>query len=148
MKISGWGDWVAVSAASAMAHLVALGGEAPVRPVDRLQTEARGFYLLWSQGRADEEQILALPFMRGGQVVLQWADVEPAPWRYDFSGIDAGLARFAARRQWATLQINGNQKPAWLFAQVPHVAGKLSVQVRDAAGTSRRRCTRPTWIGS
>lgn len=115
---------------------VAQGAGAPApRPVDRLQTEARGFYLLWAQGRADAEQILDLPFMRGGQVVLQWADVEPAPGRYDFAKVDEGLARFAARRQWATLQINGNRKPAWLFEQVPHVSEKLSVQVSDATGT-------------
>lgn len=105
------------------------------RTVDRLQSEARGFYLLWSQGKADADEILQLPFIRGGQVVLQWAEVEPAPGRYDFSGVDAGLARFAARRQRASLQINGNVKPAWLFSQVPSVAEKLSVQVRDAAGT-------------
>lgn len=112
-----------------------LGAAPAVRPIDRLQTEARGFYLLWSQGRPEAEQILDLPFVRGGQVVLQWADVEPAPGRYDFSGVDAGLARFAARRQWATLQINGNNKPAWLFTQVPFVREKLTVQVRDAGGT-------------
>jgi hypothetical protein len=114
---------------------LALGAAPAVRPVDRLQTEARGFYLLWAQGRPEAEQILDLPFIRGGQVVLQWADVEPAPGRYDFSGVDAGLARFATRRQWATLQINGNSKPAWLFTQVPFVREKLNVQVRDAQGT-------------
>lgn len=118
-----------------MASALGWGAEAAVREVDRLQTEARGFYLLWSQGKADEEEILSLPFVRGGQVVLQWADVEPAPGRYEFSKLDAGLARFAARRQRATVQINGNLKPTWLFAEVPSVAEKLSVQVRDAKGT-------------
>jgi len=113
-----------------------IAGAAPKpRTVDRLQTEARGFYLLWSKGRPEAEQILALPFMRGGQIVQQWAEVEPTPGRYDFSGVDAGLARFAARGQRATLQVNGNLKPLWLFDQVPHVATKLSVQVRDAGGT-------------
>ncbi len=115
--------WVAVSAAPAP------------RTVDRLQTEARGFFLLWAQDRSDADQIFDLPFIRGGQVVLQWADVEPAPGRYDFSKLDEGLARFAARRQWATLQINGNKKPAWLFDQVPHIAEKLSEQIKDPAGT-------------
>lgn len=121
--------------AGAMSLAPAWGADTVVREVDRLQTEARGFYLLWSQNKPDEDEILALPFMRGGQVVLQWADVEPAPGRYDFSKVDAGLARFAARRQRATLQINGNLKPAWLFAEVPSVAEKLNVQVRDAQGT-------------
>ncbi len=121
--------WMAASAWAAET------GAGAGRPVDRLQTEARGFYLLWAQGKPDADEILALPFMRGGQVVLQWAEVEPAPGRYDFSAVDAGLARFAARRQRATLQINGNQKPAWLFTQVPHVPARLSVQARDAGGT-------------
>ncbi len=111
------------------------GAASPVRTVDRLQTEGRGFYLLWSQGKADADEILSLPFLRGGQVVLQWAEVAPAPGHYDFTGIDAGLARFAARRQFATLQINGNQKPAWLFDQVPYAQEKFSVQVQNKAGT-------------
>jgi hypothetical protein len=125
-----------VTAVLAAAGLALAAEAAPVtRTVDRLQTEARGFYLLWAQGRPEAEAILELPYVRGGQVVLQWAEVAPAPGRYDFSEVDAGLARFAVRRQRTTLQINGNQKPAWLFAQVPHVAERLSVQVRDAAGT-------------
>jgi hypothetical protein len=135
MKHSRHARLYSVIAAWGLAQLSVEGAEPAARTVDRLQTEARGFYLLWSQGKADEDQILSLPFVRGGQVVLQWADVEPAPGRYDFAKVDAGLARFAARRQRATLQINGNVKPAWLFAQVPAVAEKLSVQVRDAAGT-------------
>ena len=126
---------VTALAAWGLAQLTGEGAEPKARTVDRLQTEARGFYLLWSQGRPDADEIFQLPFIRGGQVVLQWADVEPAPGRYDFSGVDSGLAPFAARRQRATLQINGNQKPSWLFAQVPHVAEKLSVQVRDSGGT-------------
>jgi hypothetical protein len=125
ISLGGWG----LSALAAAA-------EAPgQRTVDRLQTEARGFYLLWSQGRPEAERLLDLPFVRGGQIVLQWREVEPAPGRYDFSGVDAGLARFAARGQRASLQINGNLKPLWLFEQVPHVPTKLSVQVRDAEGT-------------
>jgi hypothetical protein len=124
--------FTAIAAAGAWAGEAAAGRE---RPVDRLQTEGRGFYLLWAQGKPDADQILALPFIRGGQLMLQWAAVEPAPGRYDFSALDDGLARFVARGQRTTLQINGNEKPAWLFAQVPHVPARLNVQVKDAGGT-------------
>lgn len=113
----------------------ARGATPDVRPVDRLQSEARGIYLLWSQGKTDADQLLDLPFVRGGQVVVQWADVAPSPERFDFKAIDAGLARFTARGRWATLQVNGNRKPAWLFDRVPHVPRPLSVQVQDRAGT-------------
>ena len=105
------------------------------RPVDRLQREARGFYLLWSEGRPDEDALLSLPFVRGGQVVVQWSEVEPAPGVYDFSALDARLARYARRDAWTTVQVNGNTKPAWLFAVVPHVRERLHSQVRDPAGT-------------
>ena len=123
------GGWVLVSL------LTAALAPAAERTVDRLQSEARGFYLLWSQEKPDAEQILGLPFMTGGQIVLQWGEVEPARGRYDFSAIDAALARFAKLDKWTTLQVNGNLKPAWLFDAVPHVKEKLSEQVRDTAGT-------------
>jgi hypothetical protein len=34
-----------------------------------------------------------------------------------------------------TAQVNGNEKPSWLFDRVPCVPEPLSVQVRDAQGT-------------
>ena len=58
------------------------------RTVDRLQTEARGMYLLWAENRADQEELLQLPFVRGGQVTIQWADVERKPGVYDFAEIE------------------------------------------------------------
>lgn len=124
---------MAMCGAAACAGLPAVGSAPPTAA--RLQTEARGFYLLWGQGRPDAEQILALPFIRGGQIVVQWGEVEPAPGRYDFSAIEAGLERLAQAGKWTTLQVNGNVKPAWLFEQVPHVPERLSEQVRDKAGT-------------
>lgn len=105
------------------------------RPVDRLQTEARGIHLLWSDGRPEEEQLLALPFIRGGQVVVQWADIEPRPGQYDFSKLDKRLAYFARKNQWCTIQINGNEKPSWLFNAVPRADEKFHHQVRDPKGT-------------
>lgn len=105
------------------------------RTVDRLQTEARGMHLLWSNGRPEEAGLLALPFMHGGQAMVQWADVEPRPGKYDFSALDKRIAQVTAKGSWCTVQINGNEKPAWLFDQVPHITEKLHHQVRDAKGT-------------
>lgn len=138
-RVVGAKTWHALARTGLLALAMAGSAGAVVaaepRTTDRLQTEARGIYVLWGQGKADTDRILSLPFIRGGQVVVQWADVEPVAGRYDFSAIDAGLAQFAARQQWTTLQVNGNLKPAWLFSEVPHVAEKLHDQVRDRPGT-------------
>lgn len=92
-----------------------------------------GLYAIWYGEAAD--LFLNQPYIRGGQIVLQWASVEPRQGSYDFSEIDAKLADFAQRGQFATLQINGNVKPAWLFDRVPYVNERLSVQVNDRRGT-------------
>lgn len=105
------------------------------RTVDRLQTEARGIHLLWSEGRPDQDEILRLPFIHGGQVVLQWSEIEPAPGVFEFKALDRKIAFFARQGMWATIQINGNHKPAWLFARVPHIAERLHQQVQDDRGT-------------
>lgn len=105
------------------------------RTVDRLQREARGFYLLWGEGRPGAEEILKLPFIRGGQIVLQWGDIESGPDRYDFAAVDAALARLGARGLWTTIQINGNVKPSWLFKAVPYVPRQFDEQVRNREGT-------------
>lgn len=120
---------IALLAAAANSHA------APERTVDRLQREARGFYLLWGEGRPGAEEILKLPFIRGGQIVVQWGDVAPAPGRYDFSAVDAALARLAERNLWTTIQINGNVKPSWLFKEVPFVPKQFDEQVRNREGT-------------
>ena len=86
----------------------------------------RGLYAIW----ANDPKLATLPFIKGGQAIAQWKDVEPAEGRYDFSSIDR---QFQSRP--ATVQINGNLHPEFLFAKVPHLSKKLSVQVRDARGT-------------
>ncbi|MBC8872824.1 MAG: beta-galactosidase [Planctomycetes bacterium] len=71
----------------------------------------------------------------GGQIVLQWRDVEPAEGRYDFSQIDRMLADLEGRGLSTTIQINGNRKPDWLFQKVPYVKERLSHQVASRQGT-------------
>jgi len=92
----------------------------------------RGLYAIWYR---DKGELLNLPYIVGGQIVVQWADVEPDQGRYDFSPIAQELAKLKKLGKKTTLQINGNLKPAWLFSKVPFYPEKLSVQVRDRQGT-------------
>lgn len=97
----------------------------------------RGVYVIWLGNGPDYDPdvFYGQPYIRGGQIVLQWADVHPGPAQYDFSEIDARLADLARRNLYTTIQINGNDKPDWLFGVVPYVKEKLSVQVGDKQGT-------------
>jgi hypothetical protein len=93
---------------------------------------AAGLYAIWYTNHPD---VLNLPYISGGQIVLQWADIEPAEGHYDFSTLDAQLSDFAKTNLKTTIQINGDRKPSWLFQLVPHTATKLSIQVGDDPGT-------------
>ena len=95
--------------------------------------EKAGLYAIWTGKNAD--LYLRQPYITGGQIVLQWRSVEPAKGRYTFAGIDARLAEFAKRGRYATIQINGNRKPDWLFDEVPRTKERLSTQVQDPLGT-------------
>lgn len=92
----------------------------------------RGIYVIWYR---DGEDLLKVPYVVGGQVVTQWGSVEPDEGRYDFASIGAELAKLKAAGRRATVQINGNRKPGWLFDVVPSHPKPLSVQVNDARGT-------------
>jgi beta-galactosidase GanA len=63
----------------------------------------------------------------GGQIVVQWAEVEPEPGRYFFSIIAQQLSQLKKQGKTTSLQINGNEKPEWLFTQVPDHPEPLSV---------------------
>ena len=89
---------------------------APPRPL------AGGVVAIWTTGpNIDREAILKMPVVKGGQVVCQWADIERGKGKYDFSVLDTQLADFAKRGLPATIQLNGNQKPQYLFQEVPYV---------------------------
>lgn len=91
-----------------------------------------GLYAIWY---GHEERLLQLPFISGGQIVLQWAQLEPCAGVYDFRQLDSALAAAAKRSLSVTVQVNGNQKPAYLYTEVAVHPRKLSVQVRDPQGT-------------
>jgi hypothetical protein len=91
-----------------------------------------GIYAIWYGSKTT---VLSLPMIIGGQVVVQWKDVEKSKGTYDFSSITAKSAELKAIGKYATIQINGNNKPAYLFDEVPWVTEKLSQQVQDVQGS-------------
>ena len=100
------------------------------KPSERVPDPNRGLYAIWAR-----PQQQTLPFLKGGQICLQWKDVQSAPGRYDFSKLDAALKKAHAAGRPATVQINGNRRPDFLFNQVPYHPKQLSVQVGDKQGT-------------
>ncbi len=70
----------------------------------------RGLYAIWSRPEISDR----LPFLKGGQVVLQWEAVEPAAGRYDFSDLHRQLEAIAKLGGGATVQLNANRQPQFL----------------------------------
>ncbi len=99
-------------------------------PNERAPDPNRGLYAIWAK---PAQQVL--PFLKGGQICLQWKEVQPGPDRYDFSKLDDKLRELHAAGRPATVQINGNRRPDFLFEQVPYHPERLSVQVSDKQGT-------------
>lgn len=92
----------------------------------------RGLYAIWFR---DAQRVFDLPFIRGGQIFLQWADLEPAESRYDFTRLDEKLAEYHRMGRRATVQVNGNRKPAYLYSKVAVNPERWSRQSGDEQGT-------------
>ena len=75
-------------------------------PGERAPAPNRGLYAIWAKPSQQE-----LPFLTGGQLCLQWHDVQHGPNDYDFSKLDAKLRELHAAGRPATIQINGNRRP-------------------------------------
>ena len=89
---------------------------APTRPL------AGGVVAIWVTGPSiDREAILKMPVVKGGQVVVQWAEIEREKGKYDFAVLDRQLEDFGKRGTPVTVQLNGNRKPKYLFNEVPYV---------------------------
>lgn len=101
-----------------------------------LRVSKSGIYVIWYPSKGNVADLyLNQPYVVGGQIVLQWRDVEPAQGKYDFTRIDEMLADLEGRGLSTTIQINGNRKPDWLFEKVPYVKERLSHQVASRRGT-------------
>ena len=92
----------------------------------------RGLYAIWI---SQQKSPFDLPFIKGGQVVCQWAELEPEEGRYDFAPLDEKLKEFHLMGRKASVQVNGNLKPAWLFSKVAVLPHAVHSQVRDKQGT-------------
>ena len=94
-----------------------------------------------------------MPFLVGGQVVVQWGDVQREEGRYDFQRFAAPNWRKLDRLgRVTTVQLNANTLPEFLFAKVPHHPEALTVRVRTGTGRLRLLASllssRPTPISS
>jgi hypothetical protein len=76
-----------------------------------------------------------LPFVRAGYVAAEWAEINPAPGKFDFSVLERELARYESLGKRATIMVRGGAKPGFLFEEVPYHPQALSKQVNDKRGT-------------
>jgi hypothetical protein len=93
----------------------------------------RGVYAIWYE---QDKNVLNLPFVYGGQIMLQWADVQPSERVYDFKKLDILLEKMQQLGKMATVQINGNVKPQFLYKRIATNPKKLSPQIRDPQGST------------
>lgn len=76
-----------------------------------------GVYGIWYHSRPE---VLDQPFVSGGQVVGLWHEIHKAPGQYDFSAMDEAIEGLAGRKLAMTIEILGNQRPAWMFDKIPY----------------------------
>ncbi|HNP35117.1 MAG TPA: beta-galactosidase [Woeseiaceae bacterium] len=89
-----------------------------------------GIHKIWGSNELDE-----LPFVRGGYVAIEWADLNPSPGVFNFSVLDSELARYDALGKKAQVIVRGSYKPDFLFKEVPYNPKKLTLQVDNEQGT-------------
>jgi hypothetical protein len=91
---------------------------------------SRGLYAIWTKPEISDH----LQFLKGGQVVLQWEQVQPSADRYDFSSFRTQLEAIAKLGRVATVQLNANRQPAFLYDKVPSTKMTLTKE-QDRHGT-------------
>eukprot|EP01043_Picozoa_sp_COSAG02_P008582 COSAG02_NODE_277_length_25939_cov_108.963971_9_plen_638_part_00 len=122
----------AASAAAAAGALAPLQGHKTVlgrRSGARQTTEegpGEGEGRIFGVWYSADSNVAQLPYLSGGQAVVQWADVQDKPDVFNFSSLDAAVAEAigalpAARHPRFTIQVNGNNHPRFLFNKVPFI---------------------------
>jgi hypothetical protein len=92
-----------------------------------------GLFSIWF---GNDEYIFNLPIVVGGQVKLQWADIETTKGNYSFTTLDKLLKAYYDRKLYASIQIDGNKHPDWMFNEIPYLSNiQLNSQVADSKGT-------------
>jgi hypothetical protein len=92
-----------------------------------------GFFPIWFGAK---DYLFESPLISGGQIMVQWKEIELKKGVYDFSKIEKMLKAYYDRKLYTTIQINGNEKPDYLFDEIPWIENvKWSLQVQDKKGT-------------
>jgi hypothetical protein len=81
-----------------------------------VENQMTGVVAIWP---GDEEENVTLPYVSGGQVVVQWENIEPSSGQFDWSQVETKLGRVNDASSKATIQINALTRPDWLFNSVP-----------------------------
>ncbi|MCC2687083.1 MAG: hypothetical protein K0R75_3982 [Paenibacillaceae bacterium] len=105
---------------------------APGASVRTDSANPNGIYALWYDN--NNSDVFNLPYVKGGQISVQWGDLQTGPDTYNWAPLDAGLAEAAKDHRIVSVQANGNNKPAYLFDNVPYTSNWGEVQVRDKRG--------------
>ncbi|HYW29509.1 MAG TPA: hypothetical protein VE824_06860 [Gaiellales bacterium] len=70
-----------------------------------------GIYQVWGKDSG-----ATAPYVRGGQITLDWATIEPKRRTFNWSSLDSELKYYASIGKVATVQVNSTQtKPSWLW---------------------------------
>src|SRR6476660_10132550 len=69
-----------------------------------------GIYQVWGNDSG-----ATAPYVRGGQITLDWATIEPQRNTFNWSSLDSELKYYASIGKVATVQVNSTTKPAWLW---------------------------------
>lgn len=77
---------------------------------------------VWATGPSTAQ----LPFLRGGQAMVQWSAVQTQPDTFNFSALDAAVISAvgslpASREPLFSIQVNGNTHPRFLYEKVPFI---------------------------
>src|SRR5690242_8719779 len=103
---------VVISTAFALARSAAIGAESETPP-----PAPPGVYQVWGPDR----QALALPYVMGGQIELDWKELERGRGNFREPGwaqLDRRIALYAAAGKHVTVQFNSVSKPAWVWQLV------------------------------
>src|SRR5688572_31058370 len=74
-----------------------------------------GIYQVWGSDRAVER-----PYVKGGQITLEWSQLEPARGRFAWGALDRELAYYRSIGKVATVQVNSTSgKPRWIWNADP-----------------------------
>ncbi len=90
-----------------------------------------GIYGVWYA-----DHLLNQSFIEGGQLFFYWGRIEASEGEYDWSAINNKMKTMHEEGIKATIQVNGNEKPDYLYNKVPQHPEVLSNQIKDEQATT------------